>query len=44
MKSEAGLARNTVSPAMSSGVPQRPAGVRVSTFSFSPSISAGRGA
>src|SRR5690242_15071964 len=36
MKSEAELARNTAMPARSSIVPQRPAGVRRSTFSSSP--------
>src|SRR5882762_10944000 len=35
-KSEAALARNTATPAMSSIVPQRPAGVRRSTLSCSP--------
>src|SRR6516162_5720598 len=34
-KSEAALARNTATPAMSSRVPQRPAGVRLSTLSWS---------
>jgi hypothetical protein len=39
-KSEAALHRNTAMPARSSGTPQRLAGVRSSTRSFSPAISA----
>ena len=35
-KSQAGLARKTAMPAMSSGVAQRPAGVRASTRSCRP--------
>ena len=35
-KSEAGLARNIAMPAMTSGVPQGPAGVRATTFSCNP--------
>jgi len=38
-KSEARLARKTAMPAKSSGVPQRPAAVRVSTRSFRPGTS-----
>src|SRR5207244_13252626 len=37
-KSEAGAARKTAMPAMSSNSPQRPAGVRLSTESFRPGI------
>jgi hypothetical protein len=40
MKSEAGLAGKTAMPAMSSGTPQRLAGVRASTPSWSPGTSA----
>src|SRR5205823_5354565 len=39
MKSDARLARKTAIPAMSSITPQRPAGVRRSTFSFRPGTS-----
>ena len=35
-KSDAGLARNAATPAMSGGVPQRPMGVRFSTLSCRP--------
>src|SRR5262245_12327253 len=39
-KSDAGLARNTAMPLMSSGVPQRRAGVRINTMLFNPDTSA----
>ena len=41
MKSDAEDARNAATPAMSSGVPQRPCGVRFSTLSCSPAHLAG---